>query len=88
MTGVVPGYWMNEISGVLRPAVEAYLRGQPMTDRQIIAMRVYLRQWMAADAWRGRPMIDVLRTKVEEITTRRDISDWLEMALQQNIDPL
>lgn len=44
MTG--PGYWMNETSGVLRPAVEAYLNGTEMTPGQIVAMRGYLRQWV------------------------------------------
>lgn len=42
--GFVPGFWMNETSGVLRPAVEAYLRREPMTPNQIAAMRAYLRQ--------------------------------------------
>jgi hypothetical protein len=32
-----PGYWMHETSGVLRPAVEAYLRDEPMTEAQIEA---------------------------------------------------
>ena len=84
---MTPGYWVNEKSGVLRPAVEAYLNGKEMTPRQIAAMRGYLRQWINADAWKG-PMIDPLRTRVEEITTRADIHDWLEMAMHENIDPL
>ena len=36
-----PGYWMNEMSGALRPAVEAYLHDEPMTARQIAAFRAY-----------------------------------------------
>jgi|HubBroStandDraft_4_1064222.scaffolds.fasta_scaffold59061_2 hypothetical protein len=82
----IPGYWMNETSGVLVPAVQAYLNNQPMTDRQIAAMRAYFRQWMNAD-WKG-PMIDPLRTKVNEIATREDITAWLDMALSENIDPI
>jgi len=83
---IVPGYWMNETSGVLRPAVEAYLRREPMTPNQIAAMRAYLRQWMQAD-WAG-PMIDPLRSKIEEITTQANINEWMKMALRENIDPL
>ena len=45
MSGV-PGYWMNETSGVLRPAIEAYLLEKDMTAQQIAAMRAYIRQWM------------------------------------------
>jgi len=80
------GYWMNETSGVLRPAVEAYLNGAEMTPMHIATMRAYLRQW-ANGPWIG-PMIDPLRTRVEEIITRKDIDDWLEMALESGIDPL
>jgi hypothetical protein len=82
----VPGYWTHETSGVLRPVIEDYLNGRPLTPRQIAAMRAYLRQWMQGP-WQG-PMIDVLRTQVEEITTRADIEDWLDRALDAGIDPL
>lgn len=30
----------------------------------------------------------ILRTRVEEIVSRKDIHDWLEMALPEGIDPL
>ena len=82
----IPGYWMNETSGVLRPAVEAYLTGSAMTVEQIAAMRAYLRQWMQAD-WRG-PGVAKLRQAVDGIATRRDIKRWLDQALELWIDPL
>jgi hypothetical protein len=77
---------MHETSGVLRPAVEAYLTGKEMTPGQIVAIRGYLRQWINGD-WKG-PMIDPLRTRVEEITTRQDIDSWLSLADREGIDPL
>lgn len=82
-----PGYWMHETSGVLRPAVEAYLNDGEMTPRQIAAMRAYLAQWINNGPWKG-PMIDPLRTRVEEITTRQDIDSWLNLADREGIDPL
>lgn len=82
----IPGYWMNETSGVLRPAVEAYLHGHAMTRGQIDAMRAYLRQWMAGD-WKS-PLLDVLRTSVEDIKTRDDLKRWFDRALDEMIDPL
>jgi hypothetical protein len=85
--GPIPGYWMNEVSGVLRPAVEAYLYGDPMTPEQIAAMREYLRQWIAAPSWQG-PMIDVLRAGVDRIRIRTDIDRWLNLADAEGIDPL
>ena len=83
----IPGYWMNETSGVLRPAVEAYLHDQPMTGEQIAAMRAYLRQWIAADGFRG-PTVDVLRTAVDGLTTKDAIRRWIDIATDEGMDPL
>lgn len=58
-----------------------------MTGEQIAAMRAYLRQWIAYDGWRG-PLIDPLRTMVNDIWTQADISRWLDLADDANIDPL
>ena len=82
----VPGFWMNETTGVLRPAVMAYFEGKPLDPRQAAALRAYLRQWMAAPAWRG-PMIDPLRTAVEEIIDRESLDRWITMAEFAGIDP-
>jgi hypothetical protein len=78
---------MNEQSGVLRPAIEAYLHDKHMTPIQVATVRAYLRQWISAPAWKG-PMIDVLRTAVEEIIERDDITRWLARAESCGIDPL
>ncbi len=82
-----PGYWMHEASGVLRPAVMAYLEGAEMTAGQIAAMRAYLRQWIAAPVWRGLG-VDQLRQTVEEIKSRTDIRLWMDEAEEAGIDPL
>ena len=82
-----PGYWMNETSGVLRPAVEAYLNNEPMSEGEIAAMRAYLRQWIMADGWQG-PSIDALRAAIDGLTSRQAIRRWLDVALDENIDPL
>lgn len=80
------GFWMHETSGVLRPAVEAYLKGQPMSDEHIAAMRAYLRQWMAGP-WEGET-VDALRAGVDQLTSRQAIRDWLRQAEVEGIDPL
>lgn len=81
-----PGYWMNETSGVLRPAVMAYLDGEPLTAEQIAAMRAYLRQWIAGP-WQGES-IPVLRQSVDEISDRPSLERWLDDAADAGIDPL
>lgn len=82
-----PGYWMHETSGVLRPAITAFLRHESMTAEQIAAMRAYLRQWIAAPAWVG-PEIVGLREGIDELTSRAAIEAWLDRALKVGIDPL
>ena len=83
----VPGFWMNETSGVLRPAVEAYLNRDEMTPDEIAAMRAYLRQWISEGAWYG-PEIDALKAGVDNLTSRQAIERWLHRALDEGIDPL
>jgi hypothetical protein len=80
-----PGYWMNETSGVLRPAVEAYLNNEPMSEEEIAAMRAYLRQWIAG--FHGDDAAD-LAARVDKLTSRKPITDWLNDALAVGIDPL
>lgn len=82
-----PGYWMHETTGVLRPAVEAYLRNEPMSQEQIAAMRAYLRQWINAPDWSG-PTVHSLRATIDDLTSREAISEWLAAAAKEWIDPL
>jgi hypothetical protein len=81
------GYWMFETSGVLRPAVEAYLHGDYMTPGQIAAMRAYLRQWIFSPVWRGEEL-DGLRRGIDGLISRAAISAWLDDADRAGIDPL
>ena len=86
-----PHYWMHETSGVLRPAVEAYLNRQPMTAMQIGVMRAYLRQWIKSPVWDiPGPDEDLakLRRDVETIRSREDIDAWIEAGLEIGHDPL
>lgn len=80
------GYWMNETSGVLRPAIEAYLTGGDMKTEHIVAMRAYLRQWINGDfqGWR----VAELRREVNLLTNRAEITRWLDHAADLGIDPL
>jgi hypothetical protein len=87
MTETAPGYWMYETSGVLRPAIEAYLCRRVMTEPQIAAMRTYLRQWINAPGW-GGPKLAQLRADIERLTTQAAIARWLKIAELEGIDPL
>jgi hypothetical protein len=82
-----PGFWMNETSGVLRPAIEAYLAGGAMSEAHVAAMRAYLRQWIMAPVWDGFEIMS-LRKGIDALTSRAAIHRWLVCALAVEIDPL
>lgn len=84
---IMPFYWQNETSGVLRPAVEAYLRGDDMEQSQIVALRAYLRQWINAPVWVGDGA-HALRIAIDRLSSRESIADWLDAAQAEGIDPL
>lgn len=91
-----PGYWMYEISGVLRAAVGAYLNDEPMTAQDIAAMRAYLRQWIGAPIWDQNPhagpqervWLAQMRARVDGLTSRAAINRWIDEATDQGLDPL
>jgi hypothetical protein len=84
---IAPGYWMNETSGVLQPAVEAYLRREPLDEAAIAALRAYLRQWIQAPTWKGGPVLYQLRQNIDELISRDAIDEWVRLALTADIDP-
>ena len=85
-----PAYWMRETSGVLAPAVRAYLSasadGGELTPSHVDALRAYLRQWMAAD-WRGDE-VPALRDRIGGLTRVASFTRWFAAALVIGIDPL
>lgn len=83
----VPGYWMHETSGVLQPAVTAYLEARPLSDEHIALLRAYLRQWIEAPCWSGDSIAE-LRGRIDSLTTREPIVRWIDDAVDLGIDPL
>jgi hypothetical protein len=81
-----PGFWMHETTGVLRPAIEAYLIGRPITDAQIAAIRAYCRQWMEGE-FVGE-VADELRATIDGLTSRKALDEWMRKAMLAGIDPL
>jgi hypothetical protein len=82
-----PLYWMYETSGVLRPAIVAYLNRDPLNDEQIAAIRHYLAQWIYAPGFDGEG-VGRLRDTIGGLKSRDAIDQWLYHADQIGIDPL
>ena len=88
MTARIAGFWMNETTGVLRPAVEAYLLSETeLSAEHAAALRAYFRQWIHAE-WAENPEVTALRADIDGLTDRRTIHAWLDRALDAGIDPL
>ena len=81
----MPGFWRNETSGVLRPAVERYLNRKTKPE-DIPIMRAYVRQWVAGD-FRGEGIAE-LRASVDEIINLETLDAWINRAIDAGIDPL
>jgi hypothetical protein len=79
------GYWMNETTGVLAPAVRRFLRHEPLSPSDIDLLRRSLAQWMGLP-FTG-PHIADLRALIPAISTRGDLEHWLDIALDAGIDP-
>jgi hypothetical protein len=87
---------MYETSGMLRPAIEAYLNHEPMTPEHIAALRAYLRQWIRAGIWDRNPhagpteksWLAGMRDDIDGLTSRAAIRAWLKRAIDGGIDPL
>jgi hypothetical protein len=91
-----PGYWTNEVSGVLQPAVRAYLRGGELSDDHALLLRAYLRQWIGSPVWDANPYatpqerdwLQALRARVDGLHGREAFAQWLADAEAGGIDPL
>jgi hypothetical protein len=88
-----PNYWMAEESGVLRPAVLSYLQNTEFKPGYLEALRAYCRQWIDASAWDENPhwsdvWLAEMRARVDQLTTREKLQEWLRMADEGGMDPL
>jgi hypothetical protein len=86
--GSTAHYWMNETSGVLRPAVTAYFNGDSLTVYQIAVLRAYLSQWIMDPHWQPTANLGLLRSTVPYLRTRQDLDRWIDTALEDGIEPL
>lgn len=88
-----PRYWREEVSAIVANAVETYLSGEELTERQLQLMRLYLGQWVSAPIWDQNPHgappeLADLRKSVFSLENRAQIHDGIWQAMEAGIDPL
>jgi hypothetical protein len=87
---------MYETSGLIRPALGSFLAGGEMSDEHITIMRAYFRQWIMATAWDENPhggvekrtWLQNMRNRIDSLTTREALQDWVSDATNAGMDPL
>jgi hypothetical protein len=88
---------MYETSGILKPAIQAYLeRKKTLSAEQIAILRAYFRQWIESGVWdnnlyatnaaKGR--LRELRSDIDNLTSVDSIDRWLQRCLEEGLDPL
>jgi hypothetical protein len=83
-----PKYWLYETGDQLKPAIIRYLKGETLEVKDILVIRVYLRQWISAPVWSPTIALTKLKARIATLETRHDIDVWLEDAMKEGIDPL
>jgi hypothetical protein len=83
-----PKYWMHETSGVLRPAVEAYLNGEPLSPSDVRILRAYLFQWVQSPVWAPSGILEALRLRVAAIADEGELRACVNAAVELGLDPL
>lgn len=91
-----PNYWAYETGGLLKPAMYRYMAGQALNAAHVAVIRAYLRQWIDSPVWDSNPHMNGegaaalarLRASVDSLTTAGAITEWLDLAEGQGMDPL
>jgi hypothetical protein len=88
----IPLYWMDEQSGELKNAINAYLdhqiKGAAVTDGQIELIRDFLEYYVNAPCWQGEEELAYLRLAVREVRSAKAIAEWIDKAKALGMDPL
>jgi hypothetical protein len=79
---------MYETSGVLKPAVEAYLNAKRLSGREVALLKLYLWQWVNSPVWAPSGALEALRLRVAAIANGDDVDLAVAAAEELGMDPL
>ncbi len=82
-----PYFWMEEQSGALAPAVNAYMNGEPLNMQQMALLRQYLRQYLERAVLTGDAKRQLLIDRLAKMRTPRDIERFAEELAEYGIEP-
>ena len=73
-----PHFWMEETTGVLGDAVDAYMNGERLTPEQINVIKIYLRQFIERAKLSGAANKRLLLSKVDKLTKVSEIERFAD----------
>jgi hypothetical protein len=73
-----PRFWMEEQTGVLEDAVQAYMEGERLKPNQLRAIKSYLKQFVERAPLAGDAKVHLLLQRIERTKTTRDVEAFAD----------
>lgn len=73
-----PRFWMEESTGVLHEAVDAYMNGERLSPAQIDVIKIYLRQYIERAKLAGAANRRLLLSKIDKLKKASDIERFAD----------
>ncbi|MBC8078417.1 MAG: hypothetical protein H7Y32_20230 [Chloroflexales bacterium] len=82
-----PRFWMEETTGVLAQAVNAYIDGERLEPKQIELLRLYLQQYIERVVLAGDVNRKLLLAQLPKLRSARNIESFAEEIAEMGIEP-
>lgn len=73
-----PRFWMEETSGALNEAVDAYMNGEKLTTEQLNVIKLYLRQYIERAVLSSDANKKLLLSKIDKLKTTADVERYAD----------
>ncbi len=73
-----PRFWMEETTGVLNEAVDAYMNGERLSADQINVIKIYLRQFIERAKLAGAANKRLLQSKIDKLSKVSEIERFAD----------
>ncbi|MBV9788253.1 MAG: hypothetical protein JOZ51_08775 [Chloroflexi bacterium] len=73
-----PRFWMEETTGALNEAVDAYMNGEKISAEQLNVIKLYLRQYMERAMLSNDANKKLLLSKIDKLKTTADVERYAD----------
>lgn len=77
-TPTPPRFWMEETTGALSAAVDAYMNGERLSREQLDVIKLYLKQFIERAVLTGDAKKGVLQTRIDKLKTTADVERFAD----------